>query len=663
MLAGYVLYWALPRGWFAIWFANFIDLMPWAASRDGGLLATRKHTLGGPRRPKMRAAMTRGRILLIGLLVWGLAMIVPDLIRVGQPLASFGFYANNDGLIYDVTGPFPNETFSPAWKAGIRRGNQLDLSRLKCMPNESVACGDALAELGGIQYTLPGRRTTLYLAPTVSQPARQVTLAAEARPSNFLVSFVLILDQIAGIMVVIAAAWLVWMRPSAMSWGFFLYVNWFNPGQSYAYYAILQQWPALLLLQDVLGCIAQAVGYAGLILFVIRVPNDETEPRWRTVERVLPLVALFLALLLMVSYGSVFGFRTEFVTRVGIIAGFPVALCALAILMLRRKTQRPEDYQRLRWVLWGALIGLPAFLIAELASETTVFNTAWGDFTPPEEAVGLLYLVNGILCLFVFEAVRRKRVVNVAIPLRRVSIITLMLSVPVLLLHTEAERIQRSFDLPIWAWLLVGAATVFVISRLQEGAVSIVDRYFNRALDQLERELGGALVNAHETAEVHRLLVDEPFRKMRLTSAASFCRQGSSFLRDGDGNGWDDGMVRTLREDNPLLTPVAQGEPFSLTERAEAGLNLPSGLSRPVLAVPVVNPVRCFAVSMYGPHTSGTDLDANERAMLARLARQAAAMYAELETGELREKVRLLERELQTARSSEATAGARNFGH
>ena len=46
-------------------------------------------------------------------------MIVPDLWRVVQPLGSFGFYANNDGLIYNLTGPFDDETASPAWNAGI----------------------------------------------------------------------------------------------------------------------------------------------------------------------------------------------------------------------------------------------------------------------------------------------------------------------------------------------------------------------------------------------------------------------------------------------------------------------------------------------------------------------------------------------------------------
>ena len=57
--------------------------------------------------------MNRNMIVLIALLLWGLAMIVPDLIRVIHPLGSFGFYANNDGVIYDVTGPFQDEISSP----------------------------------------------------------------------------------------------------------------------------------------------------------------------------------------------------------------------------------------------------------------------------------------------------------------------------------------------------------------------------------------------------------------------------------------------------------------------------------------------------------------------------------------------------------------------
>ena len=93
--------------------------------------------------------MIRSRILVVVLMLWGIAMIAPDLVRIAQPLGSFGFYANNDGLIYDVIGPFPDEASSPAWRAGIRKGDRLDLLRLECNVREPASCGNALAVLGG----------------------------------------------------------------------------------------------------------------------------------------------------------------------------------------------------------------------------------------------------------------------------------------------------------------------------------------------------------------------------------------------------------------------------------------------------------------------------------------------------------------------------------
>jgi hypothetical protein len=300
----------------------------------------------------------------------------------------------------------------------------------------------------------------------------------------------------------------------------------------------------------------------------------------------------------------------------------------------------------MRWVIWGCLIGLPAFLIAELASETTFFETRWGDFTPREDIIGLLYLVNGVLCLFVFEAIRRPRVVSVMIPLRRVTILGLTLSIPVLLLHHEVERLQERLQMPGSAWLLIGAVAIFLITRLHEGAVHLADRYFNRALDAVERELGSAMLKASELAEIDHLLAYEPFRRLKLTSAASFRRDGSRFIRGPNAEGWDGNMADALNPDDKLLGPLAAGKPFSLPDTEGSEPELPQGLARPVLAVPAASPLRCYAVSLYGPHASGTDLDAYERAMLARLATNAAAMYAELENGALRGEIARLERKL-----------------
>lgn len=168
---------------------------------------------------------TPSRLLLIGLTVWGLVMIVPDLVRVLQPLGSLGFLADNDGLIYDIDGPFPDEASSPAWRAGIRARDQLDLDAMRCKFGKLAECGNALAVLGGVDYVLPGHAVTIDLAARDGRPARQITLIAEQPPSNFLIRLVNLLCQLAGIAVILAAAWLVWTRPGAMSWGFFLYVN------------------------------------------------------------------------------------------------------------------------------------------------------------------------------------------------------------------------------------------------------------------------------------------------------------------------------------------------------------------------------------------------------------------------------------------------------
>jgi hypothetical protein len=82
-------------------------------------------------------AQIAGRVLLVALAFWALAMIVPDFYRLYQPLGSFGFYANNDGVITDIRGPFLDQTASPAFRAGLRIGERLDLEQMRCIPTHS----------------------------------------------------------------------------------------------------------------------------------------------------------------------------------------------------------------------------------------------------------------------------------------------------------------------------------------------------------------------------------------------------------------------------------------------------------------------------------------------------------------------------------------------
>jgi hypothetical protein len=89
------------------------------------------------------------------------------------------------------------------------------------------------------------------------------------------------------------------------------------------------------------------------------------------------LVAILLAILLTLSYANLFGYPTEMVTRAGILSGLVVAACASIILLARRKEVLPQDFQdfqRLRWVIWGCLIGLPALIIADRAVSVSTLH-------------------------------------------------------------------------------------------------------------------------------------------------------------------------------------------------------------------------------------------------------------------------------------------------
>ena len=334
------------------------------------------------------AAGLGGRIILVLLTLYALAMIAPDVLRVVRPLGSFGMSADGDGLVYDVQGPFATEEDSPAWRAGLRRGDRLDLAAMRCVPVDTNVCASLLSLWAGVNYVMPGREATLLIAATGERPAREVALVAAPRPSNRLLELVIVLETLAGILVVLGAAWLVWTRPGAMTWGFFVYVIQFNPGQAFQFYAWLQQWPLALLVQDVVSLVMQAAAYVGLMLFALRAPVDRVEGRWRAVERALPALAILFLAPTLAGLGTVFGFRAETWMRSSFLIGFAASAAALAILLGRRRDLSPRDYQRIRWVIWGCLIGLPAYLLAEVAQETSLLDGLLGEGALSEESRG-----------------------------------------------------------------------------------------------------------------------------------------------------------------------------------------------------------------------------------------------------------------------------------
>jgi len=594
-----------------------------------------------------------GRALLVAFTLWALAMIIPDFYRVYQPLGSFGFYANNDGIITDVQGPFRKQTDSPAFQAGLRAGDRLDLEQMRCIPINTLRCASAMAALGGFRLVTNQRHAELVMAANPDRPAREIDIVAKQRPYDGWVLTVLLLDQLAAVLVILAAAWLVWTRPGMMTWGFFLYVIWFNPGQSAQYYALLQLYsPIALLAQNLVGAIAQGVGLTGFIWFALRAPTDEISPRWRPVERSLPFVAILLVLLLALSYANLLGYRTEIITRVGVLSGLVVAIWGFAILLARQRDLPPQDYQRLRWVIWGCLIGLPALVFADAGTTTTLLTFLWPDYSAPEQLWGLLYLINGVLCLLVTEALRKPYVVTVSIPLRRVTILGLLLSLPILFLHEGIDHIREGISekitLPAWAWIGIAAIILFLITKIHDIAVHYLDWFFNRSVEKAGEELGDAVLQAKSFGEIEAQLVLGVHDALGLASASIFREQNHIFQRTAADQSWDH-ATRILDPNDPLLEPAhAHRRPYDIDPAAAARNHLPSGLMQPILAVPVGDQLRCLGLALYGPQATGNALSHDERSMLAELADKAASAFMQLNDDQLRLRIATLESELAT---------------
>jgi hypothetical protein len=636
--------------------------MPCSPFEEDGRISAQR-SLGESRR-----TFGPGRVFLVVMTAWAVGMILPSLYNVVEPLASFGLSADNDGVILDVVAPFDDARESPAALAGVVPGDRVDLRVMQCFVPTSPPCASlvvVLGGLGGLQNSRPGREIDLTILPARGGAAHTVHLRAALAPLGWPARVVLLATTVVGVLFVAIAFWLVWTRPSRMTWGFFLYAAWFNPGQTYAYYAVLQAWPVAVLIQEFAEALAQGAANAGLLAFALRFPTEEVGRRWIWAERALPWLGAVFALLMLLSAGNLFGFPTERIADTAFLGNYAVAAAVILVLLVRRRHLHPQDEQRMRWAIAGCAIGLPAFIFAEICQSSGLLHDLWGA-TLSQTTIWLIYLLHGVLAYFVGTAVRRRRVVSVAIPLRHGTIITalmLILGVPIVYLHDAVAAYQESLHLPEWVWpLLVAPIVLLIFNRLHDASVELVDHVFNRGFHKARDSLGragGEMRNASSLTEVDRLLVEEPARRLKLSSAAVFRYVDGTLRRVDPAIGWDHAALRELKPDldELVLQTLKRDAPLRLRRGQWQRLGLPPDDRAPCLVVPVCGGAReGTAVALFGPHEVGSDLNADEREMLHELAEHAATAYDRVETDFLRREVRELRAKL-AALGDRAAAG------
>jgi hypothetical protein len=579
------------------------------------------------------------RVLIVGLALWGLMTIVPDLARPFWHYGTLGFEADNNGFVSDVSA-----TIKAYPKGCIRNDDWIALNP-SWHPSKDLLL--VYGGMGGLQYVRKDQTANLSVAHAEDGPAHACRISAQALPkgqdnpitdhpaAEFWLP--IIAADILGILFIFFSARIVWQHSSPATWGFLLYGVWFNPGQFFAFYAELMPYPWLILAQEFAQSLFQAAGYVGFILFALHFPDEPISPQWRPVYRALPLIGVVLAALQLAGFATAFGFRTEAVSQTFYIAGALVDVFVWVILYLRFRSMPPLDMQRTRWVLWGSAIGLSAFILADLSESTAMLNNVW---SPTEPELALLYIVNFAVVIAVYVAVRRHRVFDVRFGLTRVTTYSLVVATAVGALLVVEQFLHEYLQhlIPQFILLLVlGPLLVLGGEELRKYLDGLCNRYFFPRLYNAQQHLEDIKKRfraAHDTKSVDQLLVNVPTEWLGLASAAMFRKTDNpAFHHLVASVGWDGAFGKEIPSDTKLLHQLCLTDrPVRIGEREALPIDTPSDVAHPVLALPISNvDDELTAVVLFGAHVEGDDILKEELDITDELGREASKAYSRIE--------------------------------
>lgn len=619
----------------------------------------------------MLAPLPASRFVRFAILVlagWGVLTIAPDLLRVLGDYDALSFSADNDGYIYEVTPPKTGASDT------VQPGDRIDLRR-SALPDLLAVFGG----MGGMQYVRRDLDVHLYICPKAAPVCSSATselrhFKSSPSPLGLMTRLMLFADEILGMGFIGLAAVIVWQRANLMTWGFFLYALWFNPGQYFTFYAELQRLPWALLIQESAQAIFQGAGYAGFIIFALRFPHNTMAPRWRPIELAAPWIGGAIIVMQLIGFANVLGLRTETITRVAYCTGYAVDLLVLVILWLRARAQDPIDRQRTRWVLWGGAIGLLAFIFADSNMSTTMFVRWWPD--PPEGLLYFFYGLNASVAVFVYHAIRRHRVIDVRFALSRVASQALTWVTLGLVLwwifQTVEDHIVSLTDKLVISMPLFALLTL-TKEYIHEHLNHLCDHLFFRRLYHAREKLGEIarqLIRQKRLVDIDRALVDAPVAQLELESAIVYRRRDDGNFVRAKAIGWHGHGDTLLSYPRAFVHRLAElGQPLRLLAQDYAH---PPGVdAAPTLAVPILSGGHMQAVALYGAHRTGDDLNDEETALLAELGHAAGGAYGAVGLERLRKRIRELERNpkaaaavpARTTRRRKPEAGASHRKH
>lgn len=558
----------------------------------------------------MRKSLSRGALLLATLLVAILFYV---------PIGHVDFAENWGEGTFGIT-------MAPrtANVDVVDRGSVADRAGVR--PGDRLGPQDRFEVASRVRSPYPGETESLRFER--GHVTYTVTLRAQANPAFGL------LERIGGILAyipptvfLIVAFLLVFLRPSIMSWSFYVFaVGYFGTSPAFMYWSHVLPAPAYLGLSFVLSTILGPWSVLPLLPFLLRFPNGDVLG-WRC--RIDPFVWAFLAVayvLYVVEWRAYYAADT--IPSWDVVLSTILPLCAFAVagLILAKNfaTVTPRDRQRFAFVALGTFVSFVAYAIYYVPGVPFAVG----------QAVGFLVV---LMPLCIAYAVFRLRVLDVNFVLNRALVFGL-LSLGVIafvsILDWFFSRVVAIGRLALGLELLVTIAIGLLLDRINRLVGGFVEAVFFRGRRIAERHLrraAAALPYATDESAIVDGLVQVPVEALELAGAALYRRSADGSCFEGVATSRETSVAPPGFGANELLVRMLLAdERIVWLDDLRSHLD-PANAAIYSLAVPVTVRHELVSFTLYGAHANGAQLDPEEVELLEELAREAARAYDHVE--------------------------------
>ena len=574
--------------------------------------------------------LSRGGIVVLVLLaLFEIAGALVSIVSYDTPVGTYGFITKKD-----------NETFAavgergPAAQAGIRVGDRLRYATLPLRGRRFVVFEEEVPGGAPISFVVVRGRA-----------ARAVTLVSSSLRG--IGQLETLAYATAGLALALVGIALVLVRPSRMTWAF----AWIAPPLvmpwALGFWAQEHQTIAAAAV-DVMMALLWATSSTAIMIFASRFPNDRPRGLTAFIDRASVPVGIVVAAIYLYAYLHV---RFTLVPPLHVIQLVDYAIvvpggAALVALIATYVTTPGGTRTRLLPVIASFVVLIAMAVLQQIGTELTTNAQLllwFGVAFPASPALVAAAVAYGVV---------RHRVMDVSFIISRTLVYSLLTVLAVAVFACIEYVFGKLLEHQGVATLLNILAAIGLglgLNSAHKHLDDAIDRLLFRRRHLAERRLATVirmLPHATSAATIDAALVNEPADALGLDAAAVYRLDDGSYHRV-DAIGWrSSGDDRVLSLDDPLVlrlrTDLEALDPQDLQwQRGDD-----RGTAQQLLyAVPVVSGRDVSGIALYGGHSTGEDLDPDERHMLREIARAAGAGYERIATAQLRRKLELAEKQ------------------